>query len=546
MIYEDNDALIDKIHLENRIPMFNPANILKIQNYCNIDKYIKHEYFIYIDNKGQQHTAVNNTTNIKKFDVQKICLIKKHEFYKQLEKNFAHLNLAKSKYLLGFLSPTLTTRNINFIKIITIFKLVFCASLYKSAIIFHLFNACSYFVQNVLKFMLFNRVIANYKKPVSIDANVILPIYTILVPLYKEVEKLNSIINAIDKLHYPKDKLDVKIIVEQDDEQLISSLRMINLPSYMHVILIPFATPRTKPKALNYAITYAAGQYITIYDAEDEPETDQLIKVVNAFNTLPDEYVCIQAKLNFYNKNRNLLTKFCSIEYAIWFEYLLQGLSLSNYPVTLGGTSNHFKTKYLRELGCWDAYNVTEDAELGIRLYMAGYKTYIIDSYTLEESTVHVKAWINQRSRWIKGFIQTLIICALNKSGNVNLSLSQKFATYTFIGMSSYNFYSLPWSIVFITINPNLAVNKLWFASAVFGLIYCYSTTFYVLFYHKQNDKLQRKTFTDYLALILCPFYFLLHSIASYRALWELVTTPYFWNKTSHGVDLKIDENRII
>ncbi|MDN3030621.1 MAG: glycosyltransferase family 2 protein [Candidatus Tisiphia sp.] len=196
---------------------------------------------------------------------------------------------------------------------------------------------------------------------------------------------------------------------------MIKESILYELPCYIHLIKVPFTLPRTKPKSLNYAMQYCKGKYVVIYDAEDRPDTDQLLKAVIAFDSLPKEYVCLQAKLNFYNENENLLTKLFSIEYCLWFKYLLKGLSIMNLPVTLGGTSNHFKVDALQKIGFWDAYNVTEDADLGIRLYSFGYKVHMIDSYTLEESPIDIINWINQRSRWIKGFIQTFLVFLAQK-----------------------------------------------------------------------------------------------------------------------------------
>ncbi|HJD60173.1 MAG TPA: glycosyltransferase, partial [Rickettsia endosymbiont of Omalisus fontisbellaquei] len=253
------------------------------------------------------------------------------------------------------------------------------------------------------------------KSQVSQNEEKALPVYTVLVPLYKELSKLRSIIKNISLINYPKDKLDVKIIIEDDDYLMIKEVALYNLPSYFHVILVPKTLPRTKPKALNYALEYSRGKYLVVYDAEDKPETDQLLKALAMFRNLPSEYACLQAKLNFYNKNENILTKMFNIEYSLWFEYMLKGLSLLKLPTPLGGTSNHFKTDILNKLGGWDAYNVTEDAELGIRIYSQNYKVAILDSYTLEEAPNSLGNWLNQRSRWIKGFLQTFFVFKAQK-----------------------------------------------------------------------------------------------------------------------------------
>jgi hypothetical protein len=285
------------------------------------------------------------------------------------------------------------------------------------------------------------------KSQVSQNEEKTLPVYTVLVPLYKELSKLRSIIKNISLINYPKDKLDVKIIIEDDDYLMIKEVALYNLPSYFHVILVPKTLPRTKPKALNYALEYSRGKYLVVYDAEDKPETDQLLKALAMFRNLPSEYACLQAKLNFYNKNENILTKMFNIEYSLWFEYMLKGLSLLKLPTPLGGTSNHFKTDILNKLGGWDAYNVTEDAELGIRIYSQNYKVAILDSYTLEEAPNSLGNWLNQRSRWIKGFLQTFFVFKAQKDKYRKFTLLQVITIYIFIGLSTYNFWSLPFII---------------------------------------------------------------------------------------------------
>lgn len=547
-----HELAIDALSVDYCIDIVSNTANIKIINYHNIDKYIDIGFFYYVDENNQQCVAVNNSdilhyllnfTSLTKRDI-KIKLIKTQDFHLILERNFSHLNVIKSKYLLQFCASTVTAKNINFLKVIVGFNLLFFLCLHQSFLFFHLFNNFCYLTQNIFKAFLFKLAITATKNNAAIahahqlsNATKQLPVYSILVPLYQEVAKLESIIDALRALDYPKHKLDVKIVIESDDDPLIDALARCNLPSYIQIIIVPASLPRTKPKALNYAATYAIGEYITVYDAEDRPEADQLLKSVAAFQQLPQEYVCIQAKLNFYNTDENLLTRFLSIEYIIWFEYLLKGLSICNFPVPLGGTSNHLKTEILRTIGYWDAYNVTEDAELGVRLYACGYKTYILDSYTFEESPIDISTWINQRSRWVKGFIQTFIIFVICKSKRTTLTLPQVIATYILIGLSTYSFYCVPWIIVLATISTNTMVNYLWITNSFFAISYSYSTALYAL-KHLKTQHGTNSTFhlLDYLALIIWPLYFILHSIASYRAMYEIVRSPFFWNKTQHGL----------
>jgi cellulose synthase/poly-beta-1,6-N-acetylglucosamine synthase-like glycosyltransferase len=237
-----------------------------------------------------------------------------------------------------------------------------------------------------------------------------LPIYTILCPLYKEAHVIPQFVEAISALDWPKDKLEVMLLLEEDDTGSIAAVKKMSLPAYVKVVVVPHSFPKTKPKACNYGLSHATGEYLVIYDAEDIPDPLQLKKAYLAFQSAPNDVLCLQAKLNYFNPNQNLLTRFFTAEYSLWFDVTLTGLQSLQTTIPLGGTSNHFRTKDLLTLQGWDPFNVTEDADLGMRLFKAGYKTAIIDSTTLEEANSKVKNWIRQRSRWIKGYMQTYLV----------------------------------------------------------------------------------------------------------------------------------------
>lgn len=543
--YITDDDLIDILHESCRIPLLNSSSQqIKVLDYAKINEYVKNGYFFYLDSNGQQLIAINNLTALDKLpnlDNQlAISLIKRNDFYRILEQNFQHLNSIKAKYFISFLSPLLTAKNIKYSKIITGLVIIFFFVMVKFNTTFHIINNCCYLLQNCLKIILFKRalLVADAKEfsPSQFDSSINLPIYTILVPLYQEANKLESIINSIINLNYPKDKLDVKIIIEADDYEIIEKLANLAKPFYIQVVEVPFSLPKTKPKALNYAMIYLRGKYVTVYDAEDIPHPDQLLLAVKMFQTLPEEYACLQAKLNFYNANENLLTKWFSIEYSIWFDYLLKGLSILNLPIPLGGTSNHFKVDILRKVGMWDAYNVTEDADLGIRLYLHNYKVKIMDSYTLEESPISINNWLKQRSRWIKGFIQTFLVFLAQKEAHKKLKFRQIISIYIFIAISCYSFYCLPWILLRITTVSYSVISYLWLVNSYFTFCYLYGSTFYILLNTYGRIGNFRKI--DYSALLSVPFYFILHSIASYRAIWELLIKPFHWNKTIHEVNI--------
>lgn len=212
-------------------------------------------------------------------------------------------------------------------------------------------------------------------------------------------------------LDYPKSKLDIMLLLEEDDTVTIDAARAMHLPSYFRIMIVPHSSPKTKPKACNYGLAHAKGEYIVIYDAEDQPEPLQLKKAYLALKKGNDKIGCVQAKLNYFNPTHNLLTRLFTAEYSLWFDVILPGLQSIRTTIPLGGTSNHFKTKLLKDLSGWDPFNVTEDADLGTRLFNAGYQTAIIDSTTLEkEANSNLRNWFRQRSRWLKGYMQTYLV----------------------------------------------------------------------------------------------------------------------------------------
>ena len=200
-------------------------------------------------------------------------------------------------------------------------------------------------------------------------------------------------------------------MVEEDDLETVAAAKALldgDVP--FEIIEVPPGGPRTKPKAANYALAFARGEYLVVYDAEDRPERDQLKKAVATFRASPRQTACLQARLNFYNADHNWLTKMFALDYALWFDTLLPGLDRIGVPMPLGGTSNHFRTSVLRDIGGWDAFNVTEDADIGIRLSQLGYRVSMLDSNTFEEAPVTIGAWLKQRSRWLKGYMQTWLV----------------------------------------------------------------------------------------------------------------------------------------
>jgi cellulose synthase/poly-beta-1,6-N-acetylglucosamine synthase-like glycosyltransferase len=368
-----------------------------------------------------------------------------------------------------------------------------------------------------------------------------LPMYTVLVPVYNEPDVVPILIHALSKLDYPHEKLDVLLLLEEKDLVTIEAAKAANPPRYIRFIYIPDSQPKTKPKACNYGLAFARGEYLTIYDAEDIPDPNQLKKALIAFRNGPESLVCVQAALNYFNRDENFLTRMFTLEYSYWFDYMLPGLEAWHLPIPLGGTSNHFRTDRLRELGGWDPFNVTEDADLGIRASQRGYTVGVIDSTTYEEANCRVKNWLRQRSRWIKGYMQTWLVHNRHPWRSLHtLGLKNWLAYQFFIGGTIVTFLSSPllWGLFLYW----LVTQANWLQDlfppgwilyiALFNLLIGNSLAVYL----NMIAVFGRRYFDLLPYTLLNPLYWQLHSIAAYLALWQLFTKPFYWEKTIHGL----------
>ncbi|MEC3920020.1 glycosyltransferase [Nocardia sp. CDC160] len=371
-----------------------------------------------------------------------------------------------------------------------------------------------------------------------------LPPYTILVPAYGEPEVVGDLIAALNGLDYPRDRLQALLLLEEDDTPTIEAAHAAGIGSagseHITIVLVPAADPRTKPKACNYGLHAATGDIVTIYDAEDIPDPLQLRRVVAAFAELPRSVVCIQAKLAFHNARQNLLTAWFTMDYGLWFGFLLPGLMRSSAPIPLGGTSNHFRRNVLTAIGAWDPYNVTEDADLGVRIAARGYSTAVIDSTTLEEANPDPINWIRQRSRWYKGYLQSWLVHARRP-----VELWRKIGPIAFLRFT-----------LFLAGTPIIACLNLlfWFVTLawIFGQPQIIEQVFPAAVYFPALIALVLgNAVTVYMNLIACrengrpdllvaclvsPGYWLLMAIAATKGCWQLIRNPSYWEKTFHGL----------
>lgn len=367
-----------------------------------------------------------------------------------------------------------------------------------------------------------------------------LPVYTILVPMYREPEVLPIVSESLSRLDYPHHKLDIKLVLEEDDKETLAIARALALPGMFEIVEVPASHPRTKPKACNFALQFARGDYLVIYDAEDRPDPDQLRKVLREFRRLPPEFSCIQARLNYFNAEENWITRMFTLEYTLLFDVFLPGLHRLGIPIPLGGTSNHFKTEALRTVGAWDPYNVTEDADLGVRLSQVGYRVGVINSTTLEEANCQVGNWIRQRSRWIKGYMQTWLVHMRDPVSLYRMVGLKGFIGFQlFVGGTIINAFGALafWSVFMLWLLglgaplsdafpvPLLILGTINFILCNAALVYC-----------TMLAPVRRELWSLVPWALTIPAYWMLLSVAACKALWQLVTNPFHWEKTTHGI----------
>jgi cellulose synthase/poly-beta-1,6-N-acetylglucosamine synthase-like glycosyltransferase len=366
-----------------------------------------------------------------------------------------------------------------------------------------------------------------------------LPVISLLVPLFHETQIAAQLLARLTRLDYPRTKLDIILIVEELDFQTRALIGKARLPDWIRVITVPPGTVQTKPRALNFALEFCRGSLVGVYDAEDAPEPSQLRKVAAHFAQSPPDVACLQGALNFYNMRFNWLSRFFSIEYATWFHVVLPGLQKLRLPVPLGGTTMFFRRDILEELGGWDAHNVTEDADLGIRLARYGYQTELIETTTQEEAVCRFWPWIRQRSRWLKGYAVTWLV-----HNRKPFALWRDLGTWQFLGVqiiflgTLLQFFLAPllwslWLLLFGWSHP-LADSFGSTAITVLSAFLLFSALVEIFVSGLALAKSGRNGLMARVPFMM--FYMPMATLAVYRGLWDLGRRPFFWDKTMHGV----------
>ncbi len=478
--------------------------------------------------------------------IEDIVLVPKAQMLAHLQARFGHILTDRAVNGLYQSQPNLSARS----PISTGIKallgaLAFCALASiaglggYSASIFWTFIAVYLLATTTLRLILVGSALRK-QRPTATSLPAKLPVVTLLIPVYQEADSMPALLQSLERLRYPKQQLDVKILVESDDYETRKELASLPDFPWCEILVVPKSSPRTKPKALNYALPFARGAIVGIFDAEDCPDPDQIIDAIIALHNAPADVICAQARLSHYNPEESVLTRCVALEYAMWFDALLLGLSRLNLPVPLGGTSLYVKTRELRELGGWDPDNVTEDADLGLRIARAGYRATVFNSITYEEATTSAGAWVRQRSRWIKGFMVTWIVHMKNPvrlvkelgalpTLAINIMLLDGFLAFL---IQPFIFIALLASVFGVP----LSWMDHWdtpFAMATYAILLIGQIAIIGAAFVQS-----RKRFGIRVAIfapLLC-LYWMMGGIAAFRAASQLFGRCQFWDKTTHCV----------
>lgn len=365
-----------------------------------------------------------------------------------------------------------------------------------------------------------------------------LPVISILVPLHDESDIAPRLVRRLSRLDYPSELLEILLVVEENDHATRAALHRAILPAWMCIVTVPDGPLKTKPRAMNHALSLCRGAVIGVYDAEDAPQPDQLRRIARRFQNRGPEVACLQGKLDFYNPRSNWLSRCFTMEYAAWFRIILPGLERMGWPIPLGGTTVFFRRDALERLGAWDAFNVTEDADLGMRLARHGFRTELVETTTFEEANCRPLPWIRQRSRWLKGYFVTYAV-HMRQPG----LLLRQLGWWRFLGFQVF---------FLTTLSQYVLAPVLWsFWIVPFGLSHPVAAALPPLLHHALIGTF---LFTEVLLIVLTltalrltpnrlsplwapilHFYFPLGALASYKALWELIHRPFWWDKTRHG-----------
>lgn len=383
------------------------------------------------------------------------------------------------------------------------------------------------------------------KRPKGTGQNIVrldnwraLPVISILVPLHKEDRVIPSLVRNINRLDYPPELLDIKLVIEADDKKTSDAIEKVDLPGHFDVVRVPKNGLQTKPRAMNYALNFCRGTLVGIFDAEDRPDPDQLRKVIEHLHHAPPDVACVQGRLDFYNPKHNWLSRCFTIEYAVWFSLLIRGTRRLGLPIPLGGTTVYFRRKHLEDVSGWDAHNVTEDADLGIRLFRFGYRAEYLPSTTWEEANSRPISWVRQRSRWLKGFMMTWAVHARRPKslyGDLGIISGSYVHILLLGGIVSYLSIPVFWAVLAGMFGLDLKTHlggADWLWNAAFVSMLAGQGVMLTAAFLAASEPGKRHLIPWVPTLI---FYWPLGALAGFKALIEMVFAPHYWDKTEHG-----------
>nr|WP_272835609.1 glycosyltransferase [Paracoccus aestuarii] len=380
-------------------------------------------------------------------------------------------------------------------------------------------------------------------------ADVPLPVISVMVPLFQESDVAGKLVARLARLTYPRDRTDILLVIEASDDVTERALEGVRLPHWMRVIRVPDGPIKTKPRALNYALNFCRGEIVGIWDAEDRPDPDQLHVVARRFHHAPADVACLQGALDFYNPRTNWLARCFTVEYAGWFRVLLPGVARLGLVVPLGGTTLFFRRALLERVGAWDAWNVTEDADLGVRLARRGYRTEIINTTTDEEANCRTLPWIKQRSRWLKGYAMTWAVHMRDPA-----ALHRDLGAWRFWGfqvqflgaLSQYLLAPILWSFWLMALalphplRPPLEAGiGPWIITALF-VTFVASEALSIFIGMRAVRGAKHRHLLPWVPTL--HLYYPLGCLAGWKAIYEVVAKPFYWDKTAHGLYLEAAE----
>lgn len=383
------------------------------------------------------------------------------------------------------------------------------------------------------------------ERPVPAEMDGRLPVISVMVPMFREEHIADRLVKRLERLTYPRELTDILLVVEETDDVTRKALAGATLPFWMRVVTVPDGPIRTKPRALNYALNFCRGPIIGVWDAEDRPEPDQLHVIARHFHFAAPEVACVQGALDFYNPRTNWLARCFTLEYSAWFRGVLPGLARMGLVVPLGGTTFFIRRAALDEAGGWDGWNVTEDADLGVRLARLGYRTDIVETTTHEEANCRAVPWVKQRSRWLKGFAMTWGVHMRDPARlwrEIGPARTIGFHLQMFATVQQFLLAPVLWSFWLLTLGLGHPVGGLMGGAVGAGVIALFllseALNLVVAAWSVRTTHPRLGWWAPTLY-----FYFPLACLAAWKAAYEIVVKPFYWDKTAHGVfDQAADE----